>query len=149
MELKAKILATGKNTTGIEIPAAVLEALGGGRHPKVRATIRGYAYRSSVGSMGGRFLLPVTSEVREKAGVRGGETVDLHIELDTEPRVVEVPADLRKALANEPAAMRAFEALSYSNRRRYTLSIEGAKAAETRQRRIAKAVDELRGLRAR
>ena len=144
MKIQAKILQTGKNTTGIEISEKLIDELGGGKHPKVRATINGHAYRSSVGSMGGRFLLPVTSEVREKAGVRGGETVELEIALDTEPRVVELPADFVKALAKEPGARLKFEALSYSNKRRYVLAIEAAKAPETRLRRIEKAVTELR-----
>lgn len=144
MSIQAKILQTGKNTTGIEISEKLIDELGGGKHPKVRVTINGYAYRSSVGSMGGRFLLPVTSEVREKAGVRGGETVELEIALDTEPRVVVLPADFEKALAKEPKAKLTFEALSYSNKRRYVLPIEAAKAPETRLRRIEKAVTELR-----
>ncbi len=143
MDFQTKVLQTGKNTTGIEIPPKVLEELGGGKHPKVRATLNGYAYRSSVGSMGGRFLLPVTAEVREKANVRGGDTVRLEIALDTEPRVVEIPSDFERALAKDPAARRSFEALSYSNKRRFVLPIEAAKTSETRQRRIEKAVAEL------
>lgn len=146
MKIQTKILLTGKNTTGIEIPPRLLDELGGGKHPKVTATVNGYTYRTSVGSMAGRFLLPVTAEVREKAGVRGGQTVQLEIALDTEPRVVELPPDFHKALEGEPEARRTFEALSYSNKRRYVLPIEAAKAPETRQRRIEKAIAELRKL---
>lgn len=143
MKIQTKVLPTGKNTTGIEIPPKLIDELGGGKHPKVRVTLNGYTYRSSVGSMGGRFLLPVTSEVREKANVRGGDAVQLEIVLDTEPRVVEVPPDFAAALAKAPAAKRNFEALSYSNQRRFVLPIEAAKAPQTRQRRIEKAVADL------
>ncbi len=144
MRFRTKVLQTGKNTTGIEISEKIIEELGGGKHPKVRVTLDGYQYRSSVGSMGGRFLLPVTSEVREKAGVRGGQIVELEIALDNEPRMVEVPEDFGQALAAIPEARLRFEALSYSEKRRYVLSIEAAKAPETRQRRIDRAVSELR-----
>ncbi len=144
MRFRTKVLQTGKNTTGIEISEKIIEELGGGKHPKVRVTLDGYQYRSSVGSMGGRFLLPVTSEVREKAGVRDGQIVELEIALDNEPRMVEVPEDFGQALAAIPEARLRFEALSYSEKRRYVLSIEAAKAPETRQRRIDRAVSELR-----
>jgi uncharacterized protein YdeI (YjbR/CyaY-like superfamily) len=94
--------------------------------------------------MGGEFLIPVSAEVREGAGVAAGDQVDVGIELDTEPREVIVPPDLTEALDGDADARRGFDGLSYSNKRRYVLSAEGAKSAETRQRRIAKAVSELR-----
>ena len=65
--------------------------------------------------------------------------------VDDEPRVVEPPADFAAALAASPAAAAAFTALSYSHQRRHVLAIEGAKAAETRQRRIDKAIAQLAG----
>ena len=74
-----------------------------------------------------------------------GDTIEVDLELDTAPREVDVPADFAAALDAAPVAKRAFEALSYSNKRRYTLSIEDAKSAETRQRRIEKSVRELEG----
>jgi len=54
-----------------------------------------------------------------------------------------VPADLAEALDGEPDARRFFDVLSYSNRRRLVLSVDGAKTPETRARRIAKVVAEL------
>jgi hypothetical protein len=134
----------GKTATGIEVPAEVVEALGHGRRPPVRLTIGGHTYRSTVAFMGGRFMVPLSAENRRLAGVGAGDAVDVDIELDTEPREVTVPADFADALDQDPAAKRAFDALSYSHRLRHVLAIEEAKAPETRQRRIAKAVTMLR-----
>lgn len=144
MKLHATILGTGQTAAGMEIPADVVEALGGGKRPKVKATINGYTYRSSIAPMGGTFMLGVSSDVRRAAGVAAGDEVDLELALDTEPRVIEVPADFAAALDAEPEARRAFDALNYSNRLRYVYAINQIKSAEARARRIAKNVEELR-----
>jgi len=144
LSFRATILLAGKTATGIEVPAEAVAALGPGRRPRVRATIAGYTYRSSVASMGGRFMLPISAAVREEAGVAAGDEVDVDLALDTEPREVTVPADLEAALGRVPKAQRFFDSLSYSNKQRLVLSIEGAKTAETRQRRIDKTVAALR-----
>ena len=141
---RTEILQAGKTATGIEVPAKVVEGLASGKRPKVRVTISGYTYRSSVAPMGGKFMVGVSAEVRERAGVAGGDVVDVEMELDTEVREVTVPPDFSVALRRDPAARRSFEALSYSKKRWHVLSIEGAKTAETRQRRIANSVRILR-----
>lgn len=143
MRFRATILSSGKTAAGIEVPTKVVDALGSKR-PKVRATINGYTYRSSVASMGGTFILGVSAEVREKAGVAAGDTVDVELELDTAPREVTVPPDFAKALKREAAAKRFFEDLSYSQQRWFVEGIEGAKKPETRQRRVEAAVARLR-----
>ena len=143
MRFRAKILTSGKTATGIEVPAKVVEALGS-RRPKVRATINGYTYRSSVASMGGTYMLGVSAQVREKAGVAGGDVVDVELEIDTEDRVVEVPPDLAKSLRADAAARRFFESLPYSQQRWFVSGVEGAKKPETRERRIESAVTRLR-----
>lgn len=102
-----------------------------------------YAYRSTIAPMGGQFWIPLAAEHRNGAGVAAGEEIDVEVELDNEPRIVEVPADFAAALAREPAAKQAFEGMSYSHQRRHVLVIEDAKTPETRQRRIAKAVNDL------
>ena len=131
--------------TGIEIPAEVVTSLGSSKRPKVRVTINGYTYRSSVASMGGRFMLGVSAKVREGAGVAGGDTVDVDIELDTEPREVVVPPDLAAALKRRRRGRSgSFDALSFSKKQRFVLPIEDAKTAETRQRRIEKTIVALR-----
>lgn len=143
MRFRAKILTSGRTATGIEVPAKVVEALGS-RRPKVRATINGYTYRSSVASMGGTYMLGVSAEVREKAGVAGGDVVDIELELDTEDRVVTVPPDLAKALSGDATARRFFDGLPYSQQRWFVAGVEGAKKPETRRRRVEAAVARLR-----
>ena len=143
MRLRATIERDGNNT-GIVVPDDAVASLGSNRHPKVRVTINGFTYRSSVASMGGRFMLGLSAKVREGAGVAGGDTVDVDIELDTEPREVVVPPDLALALKRDAEAKRVFESLSYSKKQRFVLPIEDAKTDETRQRRISKAVESLR-----
>jgi hypothetical protein len=143
MRFHATIERSGKTATGIEVPADVLAALGPGKRPSVRVTINGYSYPSTVGTMGGRSLIPVSAEVRGQAGVSAGDNVPVDVVADAAPRRVEVPADLSAALGHEPAAQQAFDRLSYSGQRRYVLAIEQAKTAQTRQRRIDKAVAEL------
>jgi hypothetical protein len=122
----------------------VLEGLGAGKRPPVRVTINGYTYRSTVASMGGGFMVGVNAQNREAAGVAGGDTIDVEIELDTAPREVAVPPDLAKALKKDAKAKKTFDALSNSNKGWHVQSIEGAKTDETRQRRIAKSVAALR-----
>ena len=144
MRFRTKILQAGKTATGIEVPAKLVESLASGKRPKVRVTLNGYTYRSSVAPMGGKFMVGVSAEVRERASVAGGDVVDVDLELDAEPREVTVPPDFSAALRRDPAARRFFEGLSYSKKRWHVLSIEGAKTAETRQRRIANSVRVLR-----
>ncbi len=109
-----------------------------GRYGNV--TLNGYTYRSSIAPMGGLFMVGVSAEVRKNAGVAGGDKVEVNIELDTAPGEVVVPTDFQAALDQDIDARRFFDGLSYSNKLRFILSVEGAKTAETRQRRIDKAV---------
>ncbi len=144
MNFRTVVELGGKTATGIRVPPEVVEALDSGKKPAVRVTINGYTYRSTVAVYGGEFLLPVSAEVRERAGVAAGDEIEVAVELDTEPRVIEVPDDLAAALAADTGAQQFFEGLSYSNKRRIVLSINDAKTAETRQRRIAKTIENLR-----
>jgi len=107
-------------------------------------TIKGYTYRSTVASMGGRFMLPISAEVREAASVAAKDKVDVDVELDTAPREVTVPPDFAHALSRDVAARRFFEGLAFSNKQRIVIAIASAKTPETRERRIAKAVSSLR-----
>lgn len=124
---------------GIEAPAAVIEELGQGKRPKVVVTLKGYAYRSTVAVMRGKYLLPLARVHRDAAGVRDGETVTVTLELDTAPREVAVPDDF--AAAMKTARVRAaFDRLAYTHRKEHVRAIEEAKKPETRQRRIKKAI---------
>jgi hypothetical protein len=140
MRFRTTILGTGKNAAGIEIPEDVVVALGKGKRPPVRVTINGYTYRNTVAVMGGVYMVSVSAEHRAAAGLAAGDEVDVDIELDTAPREVVVPDDFAAALDADPEARRTFDGLSYSNRSWHVLSVEGAKTAETRQRRIEKSI---------
>src|SRR3954452_2729322 len=114
IKLSAQLELRGKTATGFVIPETVVADLGAGKKPQVSVTINGYTYRSSIASMGGEFMLPVSAEVRTNAGVSAGEIIDLELELDTAPREVTMPDDLKKALEEKPGAGKFFDSLSYS-----------------------------------
>jgi hypothetical protein len=139
------VQADGKNATGLPVPAEAVAALGSHKRPKVVVHLNGYTYRSTVAAYGDVFMLPVSAEHREAAGVKAGDEVEVTLELDQEPRTVAVPDDLAAALAEQPGATAAFDALSYTLRKEYVRQVESAKAQETRQRRIAGIVAKLSG----
>jgi hypothetical protein len=143
------IQQSGKTATGIQVPEQVIEALGSGKRPAVKVTINGYTYRSTVGVVGGVYMVGVSAEHRAGAGVAGGDEVEVDIDLDSGPREVSIPADFAAALDVQPEARRTFQGLSYSNKSWHVLQVEGAKTDQTRQRRIAKSVDILKQGRAR
>ena len=140
MRFSTTIELHGKTATGMAVPAEVVDGLGGGKKPAVTVTVAGYTYRSSIASMGGRYLIPLSAERRAAAGLAAGDEVEVDVELDTAPRQVEVPTDLAAALDAEPTARTRFDALSYSHQLRHVLAVQGAKAEATRQRRVATAV---------
>ena len=144
MRFRSKVELGGRTATGIPVPDEVVDALGAGRRPAVRVSIGEHTYRSTVGSRGGRFMVPLSAENRQGAGVEAGDEVDVDLELDTEPREVSVPADLAEALGRDDEARRVFDGLPYSHRLRWVLSIEDAKTEQTRQRRVIKAIEGLR-----
>ncbi|MEZ5288348.1 MAG: YdeI/OmpD-associated family protein [Vicinamibacterales bacterium] len=133
---------TSKDVMGIVVPPESVEALGPGKRPPVTVTLKGYTYRSTVAVMGGKFLLPLAKVHREGSGAKDGETVKVTLELDSAPREVAVPKDLKAALA-KGKVLKAFEAASYTNRKEWVRGVEEAKAPETRERRIAKIVGTL------
>ena len=140
MRFRTTILQAGKTATGIQVPDEIIAKLGAGKRPPVKITIKGHTYRSTVAVMGGVFMVGVSAENREKAGVAGGDTVQVDIELDAAPREVTLPPDLAKALKRDAAAKRTFDGLSPSNKKWHVTSIEGAKTAETRERRLERSM---------
>jgi hypothetical protein len=136
--------AEGKNATGIVIPAEAIAALGKSKKPGVKATFNGYTYRSTVGVYGDTFLLPFSAEHREASGLKAGDEVEVILELDTEPRTVEVPEDLVAALS-EAGVKEIFDTVAFSRRKEYVRQVNDAKTQETRERRIAKIIGELSG----
>jgi hypothetical protein len=140
MRFRTAIRQSGTTATGLPVPADIVEGLGGGTRARVRVTLNGHTYRSSLGVVDGEAMISLSAENRAAAGVAAGDAVDVEVELDTAPREVTVPDDLAAALDAEPAARRTFDGLSYSNRSWHVLQVEGAKTDETRQRRIEKSV---------
>ena len=145
MKFRATIALDGKTATGVPVPEEVVATLGGGNRLRVRVSFGGVTYQTTVARMRGEFKFPVGAAVREQAGVAAGDEIEVTIALDDEPRTVAVPDDLAAALAGHHGARQAFDELSYTNRKRHVLTVEGAKTDETRQRRIAKVVAEMTG----
>jgi len=143
VRFEAELELAGKTATGIPVPAEVVEALDAGKRVPVVVTIKQHSYRTTVAPYNGRYLIPVSAEVRQAAGVTAGERLSVTIDVDTAPRQIEVPADLAQALRKSKAAREFFESLSFSNQRGYTEWIASAKKQETRQARLLKAVESL------
>jgi hypothetical protein len=138
------ILQSDKTATGIVIPNDVVIALGAGKKPPVRVTLNGYTYRSSIATINGRFMVGVSADVRAASGVKGGDDVDVTIDVDTAPREVTIPDDLAAALGKEPDAKRFYDTLNYSLRKMHAESVATARSPETRERRLAKVVELMR-----
>lgn len=143
VKFNTAILQIGNNT-GIEVPETAIAKLASGKRPAVKVTLNGFTYRSTIAVMGGKYLIPLSAERRAKANVKGGDKMEIMLELDTEPREVELPEDFKKALSKDKKALAFFEGLSYSAKSRYVLPIGQAKTEETRKRRIDKAVSDLK-----
>ncbi|MFI6595727.1 YdeI/OmpD-associated family protein [Nonomuraea sp. NPDC050536] len=129
----------GGNALNVEVPAEVLEELGAGKRPEVTITINGHTWRSRVAAMRGTTLIGISAANRDASGIAVGETVEVDLRLDTEPRTVDLPADLAQAL-DAAGARAAFERLGYGLRRKHVRDIEDSKSPETRTRRITRLV---------
>ncbi|WP_114905889.1 YdeI/OmpD-associated family protein [Ornithinimicrobium murale] len=119
--------------------------LGSTKNPPVVVTIEGASQRLRVARMGGQNLIGLSKAARAALGVEIGQTVTATIEPDTAERTVDVPPALTAALEAQPGAVEAFAALSYSARKEHARQVTDAKAEATRDRRIAKILDSLRG----
>lgn len=149
MKFDAELRLNGKTATGVPVPESVIEELGGGRRPRVSVSLNGYSFLTSLGTMSGQVLIPVSAVVRSAAGIEAGDRLTVEIELASEPAQVAVPEDLRAALVAEPETFAFFEGLSASQRRGYAEWIEQAKKVETRTRRLEQTVEALRERRTR
>lgn len=137
------LLTAGKTATGIKIPDDIIDKLGGGKKPLVKVTINNFTYRSAVAVMGAAYMVGVNAENREAAKVKGGDKINVTIELDTEERIVEVPAEFQKMLNKNTAAKKMFETLSNSKKKALIIPVANAKTDETRNRNIEKAMKAL------
>lgn len=136
---------SGGNNVGIVVSDDVLASFGAGKRVPVVVTIDGgYSYRTTTAVMGGRNLISFNADTRAKTGKTGGDEVEVTLEHDTAPRTVDVPPALQAALDADPVATAAWERLAPSHRKAHAASVADAKTDETRERRVAKAIEKLR-----
>jgi hypothetical protein len=133
-------LTPNGNNTGIVVPDEVIESLGAGRRPAVVVKLNGYEYRNTVGVMGGRHLISVSAAVRKATGLKGGDPIHVELTVATGPRPVELPDDFAAALRRDTETEKFFASLSNSVQRYHIDNVTCAKTAETRERRIEKAL---------
>lgn len=120
--------------TGFEVPFDPKAVFGKVRAPVVVA-IGKHTYRSTICSMGGKWMIPLRRSNRDAAGVVAGDRVRVSLRLDDAPRTVTPPKDLVQAL-RAAGGLPAFRALSYTHQREHVEAIEQAKKPETRAKRI-------------
>ena len=137
----------GGGGTLVPVPREVASKLGQLKGmPKIKAVIAGVPYRGSLMPMGdGTYCLGVLKSIQEKAGIKQGDAIPIELELDTEARTVKPPPDLLKALSGDRKAATAWNGLSFTNKNEIARSLEEAKKPETRERRLAAALERLRG----
>lgn len=133
------------SATFIAIPFNILEVWGSRARVAVKGTINGHTIRSSITPYGGVHYLGINRNLRDAIGVKAGEIVQVELEQDLEPRVVDVPPDFQSALDEHPAARIRWQKLSFTHQREYIEAIEDAKKPETRVKRISTTIDQLLG----
>ncbi len=133
------VTATGNNT-GIVVPAEVIGRLGAGKRPPVLVSVNGYEYRNTVGVMGGKHMISISAAIRKATGLAGGDPIRVTLTVADTPQEVNVPEDFAAALAADERAGAFFAGLSNSMQRYHVGNINAARSADTRQRRIGKAI---------
>ncbi len=131
------------NNTGIEVPPENLLELGTGRKPAVKVSLSGYAYSSTVGTVSGVAMIPLSAAHRKASGLKAGDAVEVTLELDLKPRTVELPEDLAAALESRAGARKAFDGSAPSKQKEFVRQVLEAKTGETRARRIEKVLEGL------
>ena len=133
----------GGQVARVVVPFDVKEVFGTAARVPVRGTLNGHPFRSSISPMGGGcHILPVNRGLLREAALVEGSTVAVVMERDDEPRTISPPDDLLRALG-DAGATDAWERLPYTRRKEHVLAVEGARKQETRERRIAKVIEEL------
>ncbi|WP_310962281.1 YdeI/OmpD-associated family protein [Nocardioides terrisoli] len=136
----------GGNNVAIVVPDDVVAAFGRGKRVPVTVTVDDdHTYPNTITSMGGRFLISFNAATRAATGRGAGDEIEVRLVADDAPRVVDPPPELAAALRRDAAAAAAWEALSYSRKKEHARAVESAKTDATRERRLAKVLDSLRG----
>ena len=144
MDFEGTLELDGKTATGITVPTEIVDALGAGKRPAVLVTINGHTFSTTIGSMKGLLKIPVSAERRGLIEAEAGDALRISVVLDTAPAKIEVPSDLADALATDQAAAEFFSGLTASQRKGFIVPIEDAKTADTRGRRVEKAMTALK-----
>lgn len=146
VSFRTTLWAAGGNNVGIVVPEEVVLGLDRGKRVPVVVTIDGdHTYRSTIASMGGKYLISFNADTRARTGRGAGDEVEVTLEVDDQPRTVDVPPTLAAAFTADPEAEKAWASLSYSRQKAHALSVDGAKTDETRERRVQKVLDDLSG----
>ena len=133
------VAVTGNNT-GIVVPEEAIERLAAGKRPAVLVNVNGYEYRNTVGVMGGKHMISISAADRTATGLQGGDPITVTLTVSDAPREVAIPDDFAAALAADEQASVFFSKLSNSMQRYHVDNITAAKSADTRQRRMDKAI---------
>jgi len=127
-------VAVSGNNTGMVVPDEAIEQLAAGKRPPVLVSVNGYEYRNTVGVMGGKYMISISAAVRKATGLKGGDPIRVTLTVADTPQAVTIPADFAAALAADEQASAFFGTMSNID------TITAAKSADTRQRRIDKAI---------
>ena len=138
-----KLQRVGSSGAYFNVPFNAHEVFGTKAQIKVRGTIDGHLYRSSIMPMHGKHMMVVNKEMREAINKKAGDKVKVIMEIDTSPRIVAVPTDLKKALSRNLKAKKLFQESSYTNQKEYVQWIKDAKKQEPRERRVKQAIERL------
>jgi hypothetical protein len=144
LRFEAVLEANDTTSVFVILPTRIAAALGPKKRAPVKVTINKYTYPTTVAVYGGKSLLGLRKEVRDAAGVSAGQRVTVLVEPDLDPRVVEVPTEVKKVLGRDRAAKAAFEKLSYTNQKEYVNWVTTAKQEETRRNRLERMPSMLR-----
>lgn len=128
------------SATFISVPFDIFKVFGMRGRVLVRGTLNGYSFRSSLFPYGGVHYLGVNRNLRESAGLKAGDVVNVEMAYDDGPRVITPPPDLEAALEANAQARKNWRKLSYSHQKEYVDAIEEARKPETRAARISKTI---------
>lgn len=139
---------SGVDAAYVSIPFNVEEVYGTRGQVKVKAWFDKQPYRGILANMGtGCHIIGVRKDIRQAIKKNIGDRIVVELEFDTEERVVEIPDDLKNALAENQKAKVFFDSLSFTNRKEYSVWIKSAKKEQTREKRLRETIQKLvRGL---
>ena len=143
LKFQAKVAPSG-NAAAVEVPKDGIESFGAGARPPVAISINGHRWRSRIAVKDGKYLVGISAANRRASSISVGDLVEVLVALDEAPRRVVEPTDVSEALNKDQRARAAFDRLPFGLQRKHVAAIENAKSLQTRQRRIAKLVSDLR-----